>query len=111
MVPNLLLSAARPRWDGDQQYGRWGRPTCGSGGRMSGSMLVKAIIVVIAFPMFTHAIYMASTFLLGFLLPQILERMGDWSDVVHRTVVVGTIAMAAHSSFRLCRRIWPTPKV
>ena len=75
-------------------------------------MLVKAIIVLVAFPMFTHAIYMASTFLLGFLLPQILERIGgDWSDVVNRTVVVATIAMAAHSSFRLCRRIWPTPKL
>ena len=73
-------------------------------------MLVKAIIVVLAFPMFTHAIYMVSAFLLGFLLPHILERAGDWSDAIHRAVVVGTIAMAAHSSFRLCRRLWPTPK-
>ena len=78
---------------------------------MGGSMFVKAIIVLLAFPMFTHAIYMASAFLLGFLLPQILERAGEWADVIHRTVVVATIAMAAHSSFRVCRRLWPTPKL
>jgi hypothetical protein len=81
------------------------------GGRMRGSIVAKVVIAVVAFPLFAHVIYTAVTFVLGFVLPHVLERAGTWSDLLGKTAVVMTLLFAARTSFRICRRLWPTPSL
>jgi len=77
---------------------------------MAGSTIAK-IIVVAAFLMFTHVIYTVVTFLLGFMLPQVLETAGSWSEILRKGAVGATILVAARASFGVCRRMWPTPRL
>jgi hypothetical protein len=78
---------------------------------MAGSIVAKTVNAVVAFPLFAHVIYTAITFVLGLVLPQILDKTGTWSDLFGKTAIVVTILFAARTSFRICRRLWPTPRL
>ena len=78
---------------------------------MAGSIVAKIVIAVVAFPLFGHVIYSAITFVLGLVLPLVVETDNPWSETVRKGAVVGTVLVAARISFGICRRLWPSPRI
>jgi hypothetical protein len=74
-------------------------------------MAAKTIIVLVAFPVLTHAVFMAGSLVLGLMLPTLLPLAGNWADLLGKGVVVGTLVVALRVSFTVCRRLWPTPAI
>jgi hypothetical protein len=72
-------------------------------------MVVKALIVLVGFPVVAHATYMLMTMLLNVVLPPVLATAGDWSTVLSKTAVVVSLLIALRFSFGVCRRMWPAP--
>jgi hypothetical protein len=74
-------------------------------------MAAKALIVLVAFPVLAHAVFMAASLVLGLMLPTVLPLAGDWADLLSKGVMVATVVVALRISFNVCRRLWPTPAV
>jgi hypothetical protein len=74
-------------------------------------MIAKALIVLIGFPVFGHAVFTGMSMLLDIVLPVVLPLVGGWSDILGQAGAFVSIVVAAHTSFRFCRRLWPTPRV
>jgi len=74
-------------------------------------MAAKALIVLVAFPVLAHAVFMAASLVLGLMLPTVLPLAGDWADLLSKGVMVATVLVALRIAFNVCRRLWPTPAV
>ena len=66
---------------------------------MNGAIAAKVIIVLVAFPVLVHAIFTVVTMVLGLILPALLARVDDWSDLVHKAVIVATFLLAVRGSY------------
>jgi hypothetical protein len=78
---------------------------------VNGAMLAKALIVMVAFPVLTHMIFTVSSKVLGLVLPPVLSLTGGSPQVLANAILVGTMLLAIVASYRVCRRLWPTPRV
>ena len=78
---------------------------------MNGAIAAKVIIVLVAFPVLVHAIFTVVTMVLGLILPALLARADDWSDLVHKAVIVATFLLAMRGSYGVCRRLWPVAAI
>jgi hypothetical protein len=74
-------------------------------------MAAKTIIVLVAFPVLAHAVFMAVSLMLGLMLPTVLPLAGDWAELLRKSVMVATLLVALRISFNVCRRLWPTPAI
>jgi hypothetical protein len=72
-----------------------------------GTIVTRAIIVLVVFPVIGHAIYTAMTWLLARMLLPMLTLAEAWSSTVDRGVLGVTILVAAAGSWSVCRRLWP----
>ena len=71
-------------------------------------MLVKVIIVVVAFPLFGHLLFSITRLVLGLVQPELpLTEMA--SEVFRRGAMGAAFLVAVVGSFKICRRLWPTP--
>jgi hypothetical protein len=78
---------------------------------VSGRLIGKTVIALVVFPLVGHAIYTMVSLLLGLMLPVILEQAKSWSQIVRKSLVVGTVLVAARGAFGVCRRLWPTTAI
>lgn len=80
-----------------------------SGGRtiVNGAMGLKTLIVLGAFPVIAHAIFTGMTMLLDPVLASVLELVGDWFELLNKSVIVASFLCAVRCSFVVCRRLWP----
>lgn len=74
-------------------------------------MTVKILIALVAFPVLVHAIYLAGSFVVGLMLPELLAHAGDWAGLVSKGAMVVPFLIALRIAFGLCRRMWPMPAV
>jgi hypothetical protein len=74
-------------------------------------MAAKTIIVLVAFPVLAHAVFMAGSLVLGLTLPTVLPLAGGWAELLRKGVMVATLLVALRVSFNVCRRLWPTPAI
>jgi hypothetical protein len=74
-------------------------------------MAVKILIALVAFPVLVHAIFLAMSFVVGLMLPEMLSHAGDWADFVSKGAMVVPFLIAVRIAFGLCRRMWPMPAV
>lgn len=74
-------------------------------------MTVKILIALVAFPVLVHAIFLAVSFVVGLMLPEVLSHAGEWSDIVTKSAMVVPFLIAVRIAFGLCRRMWPMPAV
>ena len=74
-------------------------------------MLVKVIIAVVAFPLFGHLLFSVTRLLLGLLQPALPPLSETASDVVQRGSVGAAFLVGVLGSFKICRRLWPTPAI
>jgi hypothetical protein len=74
-------------------------------------MTVKILIALVAFPVLVHAIFLAVSFVVGLMLPEVLSHAGDWADIVTKGAMVVPFLIAIRIAFGLCRRMWPMPAV
>jgi len=79
--------------------------------REDGAVVAKAMIVLVAFPVLVHATFSVVTMLLDRVLPHVLARAGDWSEMLGRAMLVAAVLIALRFAFGVCRRMWPTPAV
>jgi len=74
-------------------------------------MLVKVIIVVVAFPLFSHLLFSIARLLLGLLQPA-LPPLSEMASEVFRLGSVGAaFLVGVLGSFKICRRLWPAPAI
>lgn len=74
-------------------------------------MVVKTIIVLVAFPVLVHASFSVMTVLLERVLPLMVAMAGDWSDMLGKAMLVAAVLIAVRFAFGVCRRMWPIPAV
>ena len=74
-------------------------------------MAAKTLIVLVAFPVLVHAVFTATTMLLGSVQPLLVELAGSWAEIVSKAVVGVAFLVAVRLAFGVCRRLWPTPAV
>jgi hypothetical protein len=74
-------------------------------------MAAKTIIVLVAFPVLAHAVYMAGTLVLGLMLPTVLPLAGSWAELLRKGVMVAMLLVAVRVAFNVCRRLWPIPVI
>jgi hypothetical protein len=74
---------------------------------VNGAIATKALIVLGAFPVISHAIFTGTTMLLGAVLDSVLELVGGWSGLLSTGVTVGSFLFAVRCSFTVCKRLWP----
>ena len=72
-------------------------------------MLVKVIIVVVAFPLFGHLLFSITRLLLGLLQPALPPLTETVSEIFRRASVGAAFLVGVLGSFKICRRLWPTP--
>jgi len=77
--------------------------------REDGAVVVKIIIVLVAFPVLVHASFSVARMLLEQVLPSMLAMAGDWSDMLGKALLVATLLIAMRFAFGVCRRMWPAP--
>ena len=73
-------------------------------------MLAKVIIVVVAFPLFGHLLFGITRLVLGLLQPA-LPLAETASEVFRRGSVGAAFLVGVVGSFKICRRLWPTPAI
>jgi hypothetical protein len=78
---------------------------------LNGAIAAKVIIVLVAFPVLVHAIFTVVTMVLGLILPALFARAGDWSDLLHKAVIVATFLLAVRCSYAVCLRLWPVAPI
>lgn len=78
---------------------------------MNGAIVAKVVIVLVAFPVLVHAMFTVAMLVLGLILPALLARTGDWSDLIHKAVIGATFLLAARGSYGVCRRLWPVAPI
>jgi hypothetical protein len=74
-------------------------------------MAAKTIIVLVAFPVLAHGVFMAVSLVLGLMLPTLLPMVGSWAELLRKGAIVATLLVALRTSFGVCRRLWPTPAI
>jgi len=74
-------------------------------------MTVKILIVLVAFPVLVHALFVAGSYVVGLMLPEVLAHAGDWTNVVSNGAMVVPFLIAVRIAFGLCRRMWPLPAI
>jgi hypothetical protein len=74
-------------------------------------MAAKTIIVLVAFPVLAHAVFMAVSLVLGLMLPTVLPLAGSWAELLGTGVMGASLLVALRISFNVCRRLWPTTAI
>ena len=74
---------------------------------MNGAIATKALIVIGAFPVISHAVFTGTTMVLGAVLDSVLELVGGWSGMLSAGVTVASLLFAVRCSFIVCKRLWP----
>ena len=78
---------------------------------MNKANIVKAVIVLVVFPVFVHLIFTVVNLPLRPALAPVLEMAGSWSELLDKGVVVVAFLVAVGVSAAICRRLWPSPTV
>ena len=74
---------------------------------VNGRTIGKVLIVLVAFPVFAHAIFTVVTMVLRLMLPSLLAMAGSWSEMVGTATLVAAFLIAVRASLGVCRRLWP----
>ena len=74
-------------------------------------MLPKLIIALVAFPMFAHILFSITTLLLDLVQPTLPPMTEATSEVVRQGSVGAAVLIGVVGSFKICRRMWPTPVI
>jgi hypothetical protein len=74
---------------------------------VNGRMIAMIFIVLVAFPVFAHAIFTVVMMVLRLMLTSVLPMAGSWSAMVGKAVLVAAFVIAVRISFGVCRRLWP----
>ena len=78
---------------------------------LSDAPVPKAIIAFVAFPLCTHVLFLSGRWLIRLAMPEITELAGDWSNTIETAGLIGAFLVAVRIAFRICRHLWPTPRV
>ena len=78
---------------------------------LSEAPLPKAVIAFVAFPLFTHVLFLLGRWGVRLVMPEVTELAGEWSSTLETAGLIGMFLVAVRISFRICRRLWPTPRV
>ena len=78
---------------------------------LSESPLPKVVIAVVAFPLFTHVLFLLGRWLIRLAMPEVTDLAGGWSNTLENALLIGAFLVAVRISFRICRHLWPTPRV
>ena len=71
----------------------------------------KAVIAFVAFPLFTHVLFLLGRWLVRVAMPEVTELAGEWANTLETAGLIGAFLVAVRISFRICRHLWPTPRV
>ena len=74
---------------------------------MNAFVLVRALVVVLVFPVFTHLIYSVITLPLRPALTPLFERADTGAETLDRVFSVVALLVALRGAFAICRRLWP----
>ena len=78
---------------------------------MFGTIVVRALIVLVVFPVVGHAIYTTVNWLLArAVLPSLVVAEG-WARVFDRGVLGLTVLVAVLGAGSVCRRVWPSAPI
>jgi hypothetical protein len=69
------------------------------------------IIVLVAFPLFAHVLFGVTRLLLGLIQPSLPPLTEAASDIFRQGSVGAAVVVGVLGSFRICRRLWPTPVI
>jgi len=72
-------------------------------------MLVKAMIVVVAFPLFGHILFRITRLALALLQPSLPPLTETASEVFRYGSVGAAVLIGGLGAFKICRRLWPAP--
>ena len=75
---------------------------------MNGPTIVKALIVLVVFPVFVHLIFTVVTVPLRPVLAPMFESVGSSSELLSKGFVVASVVLAVRGSVAVCRRLWPS---
>jgi len=70
-------------------------------------VLVRALVVVLVFPVFTHLIYKVITLPLRPALTPFFERADAGAEMWDRAFSVLALLAGLRGAFAICRRLWP----
>ena len=74
---------------------------------MNGRTIAKVLIVLVAFPVFAHAIFTAVATVLRLVLSSVQPMGGNSPETVGKAALVAAFLIAVRVSFGVCRRLWP----
>ena len=74
---------------------------------MNAARLARALIVVVAFPVFAHIFYSVITLPLRPALTPFFERADAGAEMWDRAFSVLALLAALRGAFAICRRLWP----
>ena len=74
-------------------------------------MFPKVIIAVVAFPLFAHVLFSVTRLLVGLLQPSLPPLTETASEVFRRGSMGAAVLIGVLGSFKICRRLWPTPAI
>ena len=74
---------------------------------MNAVVLVRALVVALVFPVFTHLIYKVITLPLRPALTPFFERADTGAEMWDRAFSVVALLVALRGAFAICRRLWP----
>ena len=110
MVPSLLNPTRRAAPDG-APAGAIGADRETTGGRVFGTIVARALIVLVVFPVIGHAIYTTVNWLLTRAVLPSLRVAEGWASVFDRGILGVTVLVAVVGAGSGCRRVWPTGPV
>lgn len=74
---------------------------------MFGTIVARALIVLVVFPVIGHAIYTTVNWLLARAVLPALAVADGWALAFDRGVLGVTVLVAVVGSGSVCRRVWP----
>jgi hypothetical protein len=76
-----------------------------------GTIVARALIVLVVFPVIGHAIYTTVSWLLARAVLPSLSVAESWSRFFERGVLGLTVVVAVLGAGTVCRRVWPSGPV
>ena len=74
---------------------------------MNAVVLVRALVVALVFPVFTHLIYKVITLPLRPALMPFFEQADVRAEMWDRAFSIVALLIALRGAFAICRRLWP----
>ena len=74
---------------------------------MNAVVLVRALVVALVFPVFTHLIYSVITLPLRPALMPFFEQADARAEMWDRAFTIVALLAALRGAFAICRRLWP----